>query len=148
MAGSKIGEYTGKNFATLAKAGVGHDDLLLDVEDHTEKVTMVGPGATAALSHGPLVRNNLVVFRSSDNFAYTLGLDYLEDASGGIVNIRIAPGEVVRAEYFYHTEGALGTGGGGVFSPGPKVETEEDTQAASGAAASGVRIATMLKLGA
>lgn len=148
MGVSKIGEYTPKNFGALASASVarGADDLFLDVEDFTEKIVMGSPGATTPLSHGPLVRNNLMLFRASDNFAYTLGLDYLEDAEGGVVNIRIPAGEGVRAEYFYHTQGAIGTGLSGVYAPGPKSEVE-DTSDTVPAPSPGMRFATVLKMG-
>lgn len=118
---------------------------IIDAEEYVEKVTATAIGTTFPLSHGPVVQGSVELYRSSDNFLYTLGIDYLEDPDGGIENMRIPVGTVVRAEYNYHGEPPIGEGGG-VFVANPASEVQAaagtDPQAVS------IRYATMMKQGA
>lgn len=108
---SPLGESYGAHLGGAARIAAT-DTSILDAEEFTEKLPAPAPGRTAALSHGPLVEANLALYRASDNFVYALGLDYFEDPDGGFENVRIPEGTMLRAEYVYHTEPAIGRGGG------------------------------------
>jgi hypothetical protein len=133
---SPLGESFGHHIANLAAP----QDGFLEAEEYTEKLVAPSPGRSAPLSHGPIVEANLTLYRASDNFPYTLGLDYFEEPYG-IENVRIPVGTVLRAEYAYHGEPAIEEGGG-VF-----VATPQSSSGASEApAVASVRYATTVKV--
>lgn len=74
----------------------------LNVLEATDKLPAPAFGATAMLSHGPLVEANCEVFNDADGSQFTLGLDYFEVAEGGIENLSIPEGTRLRVEYFYY----------------------------------------------
>lgn len=151
---SALGESLGSHLGALARiAGEtpGNPSGILDAEEHVEKLAAPAPGQAAALSHGPLVETNLALYRASDNFVYTLGLDYFEDPDGGFENVRIPAGTMLRAEYVYHTEPPIGHGGGVYLAAASSVPV--DSPVAGEAPAQGTapdtsgRYASTLKLG-
>lgn len=116
----------------------------MDAEEYTEKLAAPAPGQTALLSRGPLVEANLSLYRASDNFLYTLGLDYFEDPDGGFENVRIPAGTMLRAEYVYHAEPAIGEGFIAAAAAPAQLNAGEPARLSAGA----IRYATLVKMGA
>ena len=108
---SPLGESAGFHLANLETEEGG----FFDAEEYVEKLSAPAAGQTAPLSHGPIVEANLELYRASDNFLYSLGLDYFE-VPYGIENVRIPEGTTLRAEYMYHGEPPIDEGGGIVAS--------------------------------
>ncbi len=118
----------------------------IDAEHAIEKVAAPKQGAVVVFEHGPLVEDNLSLFRASDNRRYVHGIDYIEHPAGGFENISIPAGTMVRAEYFYHAEAAHGMGGG-LHEPTPEQAAPDAADPGRPASPGRGGYATILKYG-
>lgn len=128
---SPLGEDAALHIANLQSSFA--EDAFFDADEYTEKVQAPPVGQELTFSRGPLVEGTLSLYRASDNFLYTPGLDYFEVPQGGMENVRIPEGAQLRAEYVYQDTVPL---------------RDAPIQPEPGETSSGPRYATLVKMGA